>query len=121
MSCLSFTGNPSNLSEKHSEATDNVSAKRLEERLQWVGHNTVLDIYYTFINFSLCRDERNGVEGNIAQLAFLDSLIATVVACRAKLERRGGHRKKMYADTYFSYVTAAFKQLVGRVGAFLEV
>lgn len=71
MFCLSFKRTATRLSEVREVATNNVSALLSEESLRLSGHDVALDVYYMFLDYTLCRDEGNSVEGIIALLAHL--------------------------------------------------
>lgn len=54
------------------------------------------------------------------QLVHLIVWIAKTVNCLIEGEMRGGHRQKMDAGTYFSYLIATVEHLVGQVSSILE-
>lgn len=51
-------GNANNLSETRSEASDNVSAESLDERLRLFGHGAALYVYRTVLEYGHCRDKK---------------------------------------------------------------
>lgn len=80
-----------------------------------------MDVYYTFLDYTPCRDDGHRVPGNIVELDRLGAYIATLVTCLKEREIRRGHRRDIYTNTYASYPTAAIRQLAGPVGLFLKI
>lgn len=110
--------------EIRSDAKDNLSAEHSRECLRLFGLDIVLDVIYTFLNYTPFSGEGIRLEGNIAQLACSDTWIARMLICLTEQKRRGGHRQKLYADTYPFYVTAVTRQtirnIVAHAGTFLN-
>lgn len=103
------------------EASENHSVKISENYLRLFGHEVDFDDYYTFLDYALCSDESNRVEGSFSQLVHLDARIATELTHLIEQERRGADHQKMCTETYASHVTAATKTLVGFVVFYMKV
>lgn len=75
------------MSETRAETTDSVSAELLVERLRLFGLDIAINVYYTSLNYTPCRDDSDRVEGSIAQLTHLDAQIAKVATWLTEWER----------------------------------
>lgn len=103
MSRLSFEEKSIISIKKRAEIIDNVSAEDFDGHLWLFGSNVAFDIYYTFFDYNTYTYEGDRVGSITTQPARLNAWTATVMNYLTELERRGGHRRKMYADTYTSY------------------
>lgn len=63
------------------------------------------------------------VKSTLVYLAGLDAYLATAVTCFSDdgTGNAGGHRKKLYHDTFVSFLAKAYNQLTGCVKIFLEI
>lgn len=81
MPFLSFQGKAVNFSETFEEVIMDVSAELLDEHLWKFGQDVALDVDSMIIKYTSNRNGGNGFECSIAQLAFRNALIATVIIC----------------------------------------
>lgn len=109
-----------NFSEVRAEGIGNVLTDLLEERWQQFGDDGALNAYYMFLDYTSCIYEDNMMENRILQHIYIHAWIGTEVTCLTEWKKRGGNQKKLYADTYASYVTTATRQLENLVGSFLK-
>lgn len=108
------------MSEARANATENNSAEILVEHLRLFENFVTINIFHTCFKKALCRNEGNEAKGSIARLARLDAWIATVVTYPTERKTHGDKGQTMYSIKYAFYVTAAIRQIVGRVGPFLK-
>lgn len=103
-----------------------LNEKVSEDNLQLFKHDVAVRVLHEFMGFSVSSvassSESRVVEGTIATLARLDAFVATTVTClRADgSEKVGGHRQKLYSETFSAFLPIAFAQLTEQIGAYVE-
>lgn len=75
-------------------------------------NNISVDIYYAFLDYGPLTRNNYKVHRSIMQFARLDDLVVTVLACLEQREKRGGLRKKLYADKLTCYVREAINHVI---------
>lgn len=51
--------------KERAEVTDSLSAKLSKEHQQMFGHNIVLDVYFTLLDYTPCSDGSDEVKGSL--------------------------------------------------------
>lgn len=64
----------------------------------------------------------SNAHGSILTLARLDAFVATVIFClrEDRSDNVGGHRQKLYNDTFGSFLPIAYNQLIGVIAAYVK-
>lgn len=100
----------------------------IDGNLSLFGSEMAIRAVHEFIGFVPELQPESGtevtfVEGSILALARLDAYVATVVTCFSDdgTDKAGGHRQKLYHDTFATFLPKAFNQLIGCIRKFVEV
>lgn len=78
-------------------------------------------ICYAFLHFRLLSGNDGIAEGGIMQLARLHVLVNTALTGLRQIDNRGGHRQKVYANTFTSPVSETVDYHIGQVCRFVKV
>lgn len=95
--------------------------------LQLFRHQIAIRVLHQFMGFDPQQPGSSAsvetyVENSIVSLARLDAFIATAVVCLREdgTDTVGGHRQKLYHETFKPYVADAYNQIIGKVGRFVQ-
>lgn len=70
------------------------------EHLCFFGNNISVNIQYSFVGYGTLRNNNCIVGGSIMQLACLIVWVGTMLTGLVQSEKRGGHRRKLYAGKF---------------------
>lgn len=107
-----------------SVSTRNIHGK--QDELSLFGHDIAIQVLHEFMGIipDAAMSEENGrsVEGTILTLSRLDAFIATALTCLRDdgSDNVGGHRQKLYYDTFTTFLPLAYNQLISVVRQFVN-
>lgn len=92
-----------------------------EKRLRLFQNRKCVDIFYALLDYSQLSGNDDIVNGSIMKPARPNGCVVTVLTCLKQKIKRGGHRQKVFVNTFTGHMSETANQLIEQARRFLQI